>query len=36
VWQDDRGMSDVPDDTLAVKPTRNNDDRLFKFLSRHL
>jgi hypothetical protein len=29
-------MSDVPDDTLAVKPTRNNDDRLFEFLSRHL
>jgi hypothetical protein len=29
-------MTDVSDDTFAVEATRNDDDRLFEFLSRHL
>jgi hypothetical protein len=29
-------MTDVSDDTFAVEATRNDDDRLFEFLPRHL
>jgi hypothetical protein len=28
-------MTHVVDDTFSAKPTRNDDDRLFKFRSRH-